>query len=148
MSARRRRDESGQTTLLIIGLASILLVAIAVVVDASAAFLQRQGLDTLADGAALYGADLGSTGVYADGLPDARLQQQQVAARQAVHDYLGRTGAYQKYPGLRPTVHVDTRADRITVELRAPLELPLSVPGMAATTTIGARGTAAVAVAR
>lgn len=134
--------------MLIIGLASILLVAIAVVIDASAAFLQRQGLDTLADGAALHGADLGSLGVYADGLPEARLEQQQVAARQAVHDYLSRAGAYQKYPGLSPTVRVDPVEDRITVELRAPMELPLSVPGMAATTTIGARGTAAVAVAR
>ena len=46
-------------TLLIIGFAGILLMAIVVVIDASAAYLQRQGLDNLADGAALYGADLG-----------------------------------------------------------------------------------------
>lgn len=148
MNGRRQRDERGQTTMLIIGFASILVVAIAVVIDASAAFLQRQGLDTLADGAALYGADLGSMGVYADGLPEARLEQQQVAARQAVHDYLSRAGAYQKYPGLRPSVQIDTAADRITVALRAPMELPLSVPGVASTTMIGARGTAAVAVDR
>lgn len=134
--------------MLIIGFASILLVAIAVVIDASAAFLQRQGLDTLADGAALHGADLGSTGVYADGLPEVRLEQQQVAARHAVHEYLARTGAYQKYPGLRPSVQIDTTADRITVVLQAPMELPLTVPGVAATTMIGARGTAAVAVDR
>ena len=48
----RGRDEQGQVTLLIIGFASILLMAIVVVVDASAAYLQRQGLDNLADGAA------------------------------------------------------------------------------------------------
>ena len=40
-----RRDEQGQVTLLIIGFASILLMAIVVVIDASAAYLQRQGLD-------------------------------------------------------------------------------------------------------
>ena len=55
-------DEQGQVTLLIIGFAGILLMAIVVVIDASAAYLQRQGLDNLADGAALYGADLGSAG--------------------------------------------------------------------------------------
>ena len=60
----RCRDEEGQVTLLIIGFASILLMAIVVVIDASAAYLQRQGLDNLADGAALYGADLGSAGIY------------------------------------------------------------------------------------
>ena len=43
-------------------LPGILLMAIVVVIDASAAYLQRQGLDTLADGAALHGADLGDVG--------------------------------------------------------------------------------------
>jgi hypothetical protein len=47
-------------TLLIVGLAVVLMTAIAVVVDATAAFLQRQGLATVADGAALAGADAGS----------------------------------------------------------------------------------------
>ena len=67
------RDEGGQVTLLIIGFASILLMAIVVVIDASAAYLQRQGLDNLADGAALYGADLGSTDVYASGVEERGL---------------------------------------------------------------------------
>ena len=72
-------DEQGQVTLLIIGFAGILLMAIVVVIDASAAYLQRQGLDNLADGAALYGADLGSAGIYEQGLGDARLVQQEAA---------------------------------------------------------------------
>ncbi len=55
MSARR--DEAGQATVLIIGFAVVLAMVVAVVTDASAAYLQRQGLDTLADGAALAGAD-------------------------------------------------------------------------------------------
>ena len=50
----RNDSEEGQVTLLIIGFAGILLMAIVVVIDASAAYLQRQGLDNLADGAALY----------------------------------------------------------------------------------------------
>ena len=70
---RPPHDEHGQVTLLIIGFASILLMAIVVVVDASSAYLQRQGLDNLADGAALYGADLGSAGIYEQGLDEPRL---------------------------------------------------------------------------
>ncbi|MFC6345663.1 pilus assembly protein TadG-related protein, partial [Nocardioides hankookensis] len=67
----RRRDEDGQTTVLIVGFALVLVMAVAMVVDVSAAYLQRQGLDTVADGAALRAADLGATGeeVYAGGVP-------------------------------------------------------------------------------
>ena len=89
----RRRDEEGQVTLLIIGFASILLMAIVVVIDASAAYLQRQGLDNLADGAALYGADLGSAGIYEQGLDGERLTQQEAAVEAAVRDYLARADA-------------------------------------------------------
>ena len=49
----RRSDESGQVTLLVIGFAMVIAMAIVVVVDASAAYLQRSGLDTLADGKAI-----------------------------------------------------------------------------------------------
>ena len=66
-----RRSEHGQATVLIVGFAVLLAMVVALVVDTSAAYLQRQGLDTLADGAALRGADLGATGedVYQGGVP-------------------------------------------------------------------------------
>ena len=53
------------------------------VVDASAAYLQRQGLDNLADGAALMAADAGAEGpdVYAGGLDKTRLVLVEAAAR-------------------------------------------------------------------
>ncbi|HEY9563226.1 MAG TPA: pilus assembly protein TadG-related protein, partial [Nocardioides sp.] len=47
-----RGQEAGQVTVLIVGFALILLMAVGVVVDTSAAYLNRQSLDTLADGAA------------------------------------------------------------------------------------------------
>ena len=94
------RDEQGQVTLLIIGFAGILLMAIVVVIDASAAYLQRQGLDNLADGAALYGADLGSAAIYEQGLGDARLLQQEAAVKAAVRDYLARANAGSRFPGI------------------------------------------------
>ncbi len=141
-----RRDESGSVTLLIIGFASILLMAIVVVVDASAAYLQRQGLDNLADGAALHGADLGSTDVYANGVDAARLAQEAAAVEAAVRDYLARADAAARYPGIDVGVRVDAASRSVTVLLRAPLELPLSIPGSPSRPVIGASSTAAVTV--
>jgi hypothetical protein len=140
------RDDRGQVTLLIIGFASMLLMAIVVVVDASAAYLQRQGLDNLADGAALYGADLGSAGVYEEGLGEVRLSQQEAAVQAAVRDYLDRVGAARTYAGIRVAVRVDPAGRSVTVRLAAPLDLPLSIPGSPRASTVAASSTAAVTV--
>ncbi len=140
------RDEQGQVTLLIIGFAAILLMAIVVVIDASAAYLQRQGLDTLADGAALYGADLGSAGVYEQGLDGVRLTQQEAAVEAAVREYLARAGAGARYPGIDVGVRVDPVARSVTVRLRAPLDLPLTIPGSPSAPMVAASSTAAVTV--
>ena len=143
----RRADERGQTTVLIVGLASVLAMSIALVVDASAAYLQRQGLDTLADGAALRGADLGATGeeVYEEGV-DERLELTAAQARAAVAGYLRTTGAHARYPGLSYTVSVDPSARRVVVRLSAPLDLPLTIPGSPERATVGATGSAVVHV--
>lgn len=140
------RDDRGQVTLLIIGFASILLMAIVVVIDASAAYLQRQRLDNLADGAALYGADLGSAGIYTDGLGDDRLAQREAEVEAAVRDYLARAGAGRTYPGIDVGVRVDTGNRSVTVRLEAPLDLPLTIPGSPSNPTVGASSTAAVTV--
>lgn len=143
----RSRDEGGQMSVMIIGFAIVLAMAVAMVVDASAAYLQRQGLDTIADGAALRGADLGATGeeTYRHGVPHDRLDLTAAAVRAAVHGYLLETGAWQRYPGLTYTVSVDASASSVTVRLRAPLDLPLTVPGSPDRPSIGAAGSAVVA---
>jgi Flp pilus assembly protein TadG len=140
------RDERGQATVLIVGFAAVLAMVIALVTDASTAYLQRQGLDTLADGAALRGADLGATGedVYRGGVPDEQLALTPGHARVAVGAYLRDTGAYARYPGLSYTVRVDD--GRVEVRLSAPLDLPLSIPGSPERATIGATGSAVVGV--
>ena len=150
---RRRSDsgaEEGQATILIVGFAFVLLMAIAMVVDASAAYLQRQALDTVADGAALRGADLGATGreVYTGGVPDGRLDLTTDAVRRAVHDHLAQSGAYAAYPGLTFTVDVDRATETVTVHVEAPLDLPLTVPGSPEIATIGASGSAVVVAER
>lgn len=145
-----RRDEGGQATVLIVGFSFVLLMGIATVIDASAAYLQRQGLDTVADGAALRGADLGATGreVYTGGVPEGRLDITAAAVRAAVHDYLVRSGAYADYPGLSFDVDVDRGTSSVTVRVRAPLDLPLTVPGSPGVASIGATGSAVVVAER
>lgn len=141
-----RRGERGSTIPLIVGFAGLLLVVGAVVVDATAAYLQRQSLATLADGAALRGADLGAQGleVYAGGLSTDRLRLAEQEARAAVAGYLDDTGATRRFHGLRFEVAV--AADRVLVRLRAPADLPLHVPGSPDHPVVGATGSAVVAV--
>lgn len=143
-----KRDESGQTTVLIVGMALVLLMMTAVVVDASAAFLRRQDLDTVADGAALAGADAGSRNLqalYAEGLgADVRLDQAEAVARAAVAAHLRAIGAHSAYPGLSWTVSFDPVDDSVTVRLSAPLDLPLTFPGAPTGTTVAATGSAVV----
>ena len=181
---RRDRTEAGQATLMIVGFAFVLAMGVALVVDASAAYLQRQGLDTVADGAARRGAargapgpggvtrggaagrrggpppaaagagrggpDLGATGreVYTGGVPADRLELTAGAVRASVHDYLVSSGAYASYPGLSFTVAVDPGSSSVTVHVRAPLDLPLTVPGSPGVATIAASGSAVVVAER
>lgn len=142
----RRRDERGSTIPLIVGLASVLIVAIAVVVNASSAYLQRQALDTLADGAALRGADLGAAGVYAEGVPADRLLQHAQAVTRAVRAYLAAAGAYDDYAWIDVAARVDPVTRSVTVTLSAPADLPLGVPGTPRHPVVGASSTAAVTV--
>ncbi len=143
-----RRQESGQTTVLIVGLAVVLLMAIGVVVDATAAYLHRQGLTNVADGAALAGADAGSrneAALYGEGLGSAtRLEQQRAVAEAAVVDYLRATGAHGDYPGLTWEVTLDPTRDSVVVSVRAPLDLPLTVPGSPERASVSARAAAVV----
>ncbi|QWF23540.1 hypothetical protein KM427_07425 [Nocardioides sp. LMS-CY] len=146
----RRPDETGQTTLLIVGFALVLAMAVATVVDVSAAYLRRQGLSTVADGAALRAADLAATGteVYTGGVPQGRLRLSAERVRGSVRDFLSRSGAYDDYPGLAFEVDVDPASSHVTVHVTAPLELPLTVPGSPQVATIGATGSAAVVAER
>jgi Flp pilus assembly protein TadG len=147
-AAVRRRGDAGQTTVLIVGLAVVLLMAVGVVVDATAAYLHRQGLTNVADGAALAGADAGSRNeavLYGEGIGEAeRLAQARAVAQAAVADHLRATGAYADYPGLTVSVGFDPARDSVVVNVRAPLELPLTVPGSPERASVSARSAATV----
>lgn len=125
----RAGDDRGTTTVLLVGLAVVLMLLVGVTVDASAAYLRRQGLDNLADGAALAAAD-GVQGrqVYQSGLGETALIDSEVAG-EYVATYLLEVDAARTYPGLRYTVVAST--DRIVVTVSAPLDLPVRPPGWA-----------------
>ena len=137
-------DERGSITPLIIGFALLVAVLVAVVVDASAAYLRRQGLDSLADAAALAATDgLQGDAVYTRGLGD-RAEIDPAAARRYVEDYLLSSGAFDRYPGL--DWEVSSTADTVVVHVVSPLALPLRVPGVATGARVTGSAAAVVAV--
>jgi len=138
------RSERGSTAPLIVGFLLVLLLVIAFVIDATAAYLRHSGLAVLADGAALRAADAGSTGaeLYEQGVTAAALKVDATRARQAVADYLRDVGAFGRYPGLAVAVTVDD--NRVAVRLTSRLDLPLTVPGAPSTPPVSATSSAAV----
>lgn len=137
-----RRGERGTASVLIIGFAVVIVLAIVVVVDASAAYLRRQALANLADAAALAAAD----GVKADqayaGSVDAPIVDAGAARRHAT-DYLRQVRASERYPGLVVSVGVSDGA--VVVRVSAPLDLPVSLPDLELP-TISAQAAAVVVV--
>ena len=137
-----RRDEGGQTSVLLVGFFVVVVLLVVVVVDASAAYLRRQRLDSLADGAALAAVD----GIRGEQLYEGGLGEQvgldPGGARAFAADYLARE-AVGRYPGLR--WDVSTGVDSVEVEVSAPLELPIAPPGWVGGTVTG-RAAAYVAV--
>ena len=131
---RRRSNDRGSITPLVIGFALLVGVLVAVVVDASAAYLRRQGLNSVADAAALAATDgLQGDAVYTHGLAD-RAEIDPEAARRYVEEYLSTSGATARYPGL--SWAVSTTATTVLVRIIAPLDLPLRVPGVGGTASV------------
>lgn len=139
-----QRDERGQTAVLILGFVLVLVMAVAVVVDATAAYLRRQALDGLADGAALAAADgIEGQSVYTTGLGD-RAEVDPAAAGALVDAYLASVGAARRYPGLARSVETD--GARVVVHVTTPLELPLPLPRLGEGAHVSAVAAAVVTV--
>lgn len=136
-----RRDEQGQVTLLIVGFTAIVLVLLAVVTDASKAYLVRRDLSQLADGAALVGTRGVSGSIRTDGALGT-IELSQDAAETEVARYLSAVGD-GGYRDLTATVIVT--GPEVTVDLRAIIELPLGIPGADKTVTVRADGSSILA---
>lgn len=139
------RDQRGTISPLILGFALFVIFLIAVVVDASAVFVRRQSLASLADGAALYGADAGARAAVYSGI-EGQLTQSRDAASAGVREYLRLHRAGMDFPGLRVSIRVVDGGHRLRVTVSAPLELPLHFPGAPLTTTVTAEAAAVVQV--
>lgn len=139
-----RGSEHGSITPLVIGFAVVLALLVAVVVDASAAYLQREGLGAVADGAALAATD-GVQGeiAYEHGLGE-EVSVDPAAARRYVAAYLRATGATDRYDDLLWSVDVEGRT--VAVTLRATLALPLHLPGAPSSAAVTGRSAAVVTV--
>jgi hypothetical protein len=145
VSARTARpSERGQTSLLIVGFALVAALLVAVVVDASAAYLRRQRLDSLADGASLAATEgVREEQIYLHGLGD-RVELDPAEAQARVADYLRELGAFADYPGLTYRVRAD--ADSVEVVVSAPLDLPLVPPGWESRSRVTGAATSLVQV--
>jgi len=143
-AVRRLRCEAGTVTVLVLGFVVVVGLLVAAVVDASAAFLRRQQLTALADGAALAAAD-GAQGeqVYSGGLGQ-QAEIDPVAARAHVAAYLRDTGATAAYPGL--TWRVSTSDTVVSVRVATPLDLPITPPGWTDQATVDGTASAVVVV--
>ena len=120
------RDERGTVSVLVIGFFLVIVLTVAVVVDASAAYLRRQSLANLADSAALAAADgVKAEQVYTRGLGGEQPIDLDVARRYAA-TYLEQVGAARDHAGLR--LHVWARGGAVVVRLEAALDLPLAPP--------------------
>lgn len=123
--------EAGTITVMTIGFLLFLGLLTVVVVNSSAAFLQRQRLDNLADGAARSAADGLSRDVfYREGAVTLDGSQ----ARRLVGDYVGG-------PGVR-IAWVRTLDDRVQVRLERTVDLAIAPPGWQSRTTIVSEATA------
>jgi uncharacterized membrane protein len=110
-----------------IGFLVVIGLLLAVVVNASAAYLQRQELAHLSDGAALAAADGLDEGAF---YADRTIELDPAAARQLVSGYL----AGEDVAG----VDVVVRGDTVDVRLERVVELPFTPPGWPDRTRVSA----------
>ena len=115
---RGARGERGSVLLLGIGLLGVCLLAVAVVIDAGAAFQQRQALLAVADGASLAGAQaLDLDAYYAQGATQGTALHPP-SLQAAVHAYMRAHGGQARLES------VSTDGRIAAVEVSAPVRLP------------------------
>lgn len=118
--------DAGQVTVITVGFLVVLGLLMVVVVNASAAFVERQRLNGLADGAALAAADaLDAAAFYASGTVTIDPAE---ARRRAADHVAGASGVRVV------AVRFDGRT--VTVRLERDVSLPLAPPGWADRTTV------------
>ena len=117
---RTTRGDSGQVTVLVLGLSLVAFAVAGLAVDGTRAFLLRRTLQNAADGASLAGAsEIDTTFYYGSG--GRRISLDDAAARQTAARWLG-------LRGIRARASIEARADSVRVVLRS--EMPTSFLGL------------------
>lgn len=129
--SRPTRREDGNVSVMTIGFVNVLVMLCAVVVNASDAYLDRQELMNLADGAALAAADGLDESAFYGG---RKVTLDPAEARRLVDDYVGGRGAR--------VVGVDVAGDEVSVRLERRLDLVLVPAGWTSGTTVTASASA------
>lgn len=129
--SRRPVREDGNVSVMTIGFVIVLVMLCAVVVNASDAYLDRQELMNLADGAALAAADGLDESAFYGG---RTVTLDPAEARHLVDDYVGGRGAR--------VVEVDVAGDDVSVRLERRLDLVLVPSGWTSGTTVTASASA------
>ncbi len=134
--------ERGQITVMTIGFFVFLGLLAVVVINSSAAFLQRQALDNLADGAALAAADgLSEDAFYRRGV-DSAVELDPAEASRLVSRYVAASGETVGQ------VSVTTTGDEVHVRLERAVSLAIAPPGWSSQATIVAEATSQLRVAK
>ena len=127
--------ERGQITVMTIGFFVVLGLLAVVVINSSAAFLQRQELDNLADGAALAAADGLSEEVFYRHGADESVRLDPAEARRLVASYVAESG------GEVGDVTVTASEDEVHVRIERTVSLAIAPPGWSSQTTIVSEAT-------
>lgn len=122
--ARAPARDQGSVLLLLIGMVVVGMLAFTVLVDASAAFLQRQRLLALADAAALAGAQAIDLEQYYLTGASASTRLDPVAVGIAVRRHVAASGAVREFDGL-VIARASSDGTSVDVALQAPLRLPI-----------------------
>lgn len=131
MNRTGARTEVGTVTVMSIGFLILLGLLTVLVVDSSAAFLQRQELNNLADGAALRATD---------GLDEAefylhrRVVLSEAVVQELVEEHISGQGAR--------LAALEVAGDRVRVRLERPMYLPIVPPGWRSQTVVVAEADA------
>ena len=123
MNPAPRAADEGSVLLLGIGLVVVCLLAVTVLVDVSAAFLQRQQLFAVADASAIAGAQAIDVAAYYANGASAATRLDPAAVNSAVERHLARASARQSIPGL-VVRRVWSDGSQVAVGLSCPLRLP------------------------
>lgn len=150
MRARTRLvDDRGQTTVLTVGLCAVLITLMLVMLAVTTVAIQARRLQSLADGAALAGAE--ELGFRLDENPTVVLSDDEVAASAGA--YLSAVGGQESVPGLAD-MEAGVAGDGATVIVRLEAQVSLLPAGgwftgvVPATVPVQAEGSSRTALTR